>query len=474
MANLLLLGEQIKNQIPLQICSALFMDERTADIRFSIKTANGERKIPAHKNILARASEYFDRLFYGDCHDMTTNYNARFAEVVDVPGVGILQTPTETEFEEFLKFFYLPGHVPTFTNIKKIMELANYCVVIECLNICEEFLQQNCTYDTVCMAYELAIEYELNELKAFCAEVISKHTIVVFGTDGFRQCSEKVLKNILGIDAFSCDAKLLFDVCIDWAKNKCEESGIDAANMENVRDQLINCLYLLPFKLMTPEQFSEITVKYFKLLTYEEMVEINALISDVPVDFNLFKRDPYKNNKCNVLCSQLSEIFEKRLLSMNEKVTIRTNQTMQLDEIGIFLFYFERENMGFRSQGYQSQNFSKIISCTLTIGSKCANRADNKILLEQTIDIKQHAYSVANPPNGHSQFVEKRFKLTKPIMFIRNEVFELQLHFKYQDGLNLDRIYTYADCKSKVQFYKDLVAHFEITNKFPLNWYFNL
>lgn len=418
-------NQTLSNQIPLRICEDLFGDEKTADFHFVFILDGEETRISAHKIVLAKGSPYFDSFFYGG-----------FKKENEM----IITDATPTEFKIFLQFFYLSKVTLTLENVAKVMELADRYIVIECLNICEEFLLRNTTLEDVCFAYQLAITYQRSQLKTFCMQKISKNSIDVFNSDGFRDCSQEVLKSILKIDMLSCEATQVFDACLDWAVTACKESE-DAAKVENMRKQLGDCIYFIQFEQMTLKQFSQRVSKFKGLFDQEELEEIIAIISDVPIELKKFKRKPTTQwqNKLVVICSRLDPTnHSSRFLNQVETVAFRTNQRFLLGELGVLQL----------GQNTRSSPFFISLIATMTIieNTTFENHTEHKILLKQRIQINQ----ATSNQGDNAALPPTIIKLEKPIVCDPDTLYEIQVIF--DSSWSHQKFSTHASCKSEVNF----------------------
>lgn len=132
----------------------LYKDEEMADVHFVFKS--GER-VPAHKNLLAAASEVYHAMFYGP-----------IKEIGDVQ----MDEPWATGFVEFLQFFYSNKIKLTMANIGDLMNYGHKYDVTECFNLCVRFLKEHLTPDNVLQAHSLAILFEQKDLQTKCESLI--------------------------------------------------------------------------------------------------------------------------------------------------------------------------------------------------------------------------------------------------------------------------------------------------------------
>lgn len=264
-------AEQIytSNDQVVKTFNKLYLDEKSADIYFTIVLNNKCIKIPAHKAILAAASPAFDEMFYGD---MIEEGDIRISDVAEV------------EFKEFLQYFYRRELLLTLENIAKVMSLANQYQIPEFLNVCGRFLIQNLPINKICFGYQLAVDFGDRmsaDLREFCEKEISANSGEVFQSQTFLNCSRELLENILRIGNFSCGALQVFNACMDWATQTSNRRDIDSKKIENLKSCLGRCLYLIQFDLMNPPQIAQCLAKYKGLFDQNELEEIIRYYSHI-------------------------------------------------------------------------------------------------------------------------------------------------------------------------------------------------
>lgn len=128
--------KEMKNQHFAEIMKRLFLDEATADVQFIFEITDDnqiantiEKRIPAHKWILAAGSPVFDAMFNGHFIESKTGE----AKIVDA---------TPEEFTDFLRFFYFGDVTNAAENVTALKYLAEKYDVPICLSVCEQFLAQ--------------------------------------------------------------------------------------------------------------------------------------------------------------------------------------------------------------------------------------------------------------------------------------------------------------------------------------------
>lgn len=252
----------------------LFLDEETADIHFLVDNNGGDiHHIPAHKLILSTGSKVFKTMFYGS-----------IPEGNDVK----ISNGTSSAFKEFLQFFYLDEITLTSENIAQVMNFVRQYGIERCMVPCTDFLKDTMTNDDVCSGFQLAIQFGLDDLKRFCERKISGNAEDVLKTDDFLNCNGRVFRFIVGLDSLMCEEKNVFDACVAWAENSCENKGLVAGDMKNLRDQLGASLYFIHFQRMKCEDFASRNAKYMGLFTLPELTEIMQIVTNDKFKPHLF------------------------------------------------------------------------------------------------------------------------------------------------------------------------------------------
>lgn len=249
---------------------AKIFNQKTVDVHFVFE-CDGER-IPTHKSLLAAASPVFHAMFYGQLKEQGD------IKIVDI---------SSTAFKEFLQFFYEKPAKLTMQNIVEILNYINKYEVIECMSICEKFLQSHLTPSNVCWNVHLVQLYNLKHLQRDCEIKVCEMSSEVFGSNSFVNCDRLALKSILQLPTFTCDESVVFDACIKWAQIKCIEQRIDEKAGKNLRDQLGDCFMLIRYMEMSMEEFIARLTSYKGMFTATELEDI----------FEAFQANKFKTSR---------------------------------------------------------------------------------------------------------------------------------------------------------------------------------
>ncbi|XP_031629053.1 BTB/POZ domain-containing protein 3-like [Contarinia nasturtii] len=392
-------------------CDGLYLQPDLADVNFlfyeeNVTDATAKKlieKMPAHKLILASASCVFRAEFYGSIKEKGD------VEIVD---------SSPKAFKEFLQCFYLGTVTFTMEHIPEIMYLANKYMVADCMDGCVKHLHDNLTSTNVCWVYDLAILHEHQQLKKFCEEQIVLNAERVLESDGFLACSQKLLREILKLD-FHCKESIVFDRCLAWAKNACQQNRLDKNDGLNLRSQLGDCLFLIRFGTMTIQEFSEATLKCEGMFTADELCDIMRSISLKGLVSKKFNQNPRQR-----LCWDESKVWEClpntansewQQLQGRESVFITSNKMTLLGGV-----YF--------TNVYEDYNVVKTLNTKVSI-----------------VEIKGHSFATET---GTIIFEETKniyhnrsnyMKLPIPIVINAGNTYQICLEFpKYFAGLYFD------------------------------------
>lgn len=262
------------NDLAHRDCQKLYLNVEAADVFFLLE--EGQKKVPAHKNILSALSRVFERMF---------------SDTFGQKGVVQIDDFSADAFKAFLQFFYLTTVQLTSANALEVMSLGNRFAVNNCLNACKNFCQTILTTHTMCWGYELAIMHEWNELREFCEQKINEHPQQIFGSLSFLLCDSSLLRHILQLK-LNCAETVVFDGCIAWARAACIQNNVDEKNGQNLRKQLDELIYEIRFGEMKIPEFYARYNMYRGLFSVEEFEEIINIITRTNIVSSKFNQNP--------------------------------------------------------------------------------------------------------------------------------------------------------------------------------------
>lgn len=254
---------------------------QTGDITFLVES----QQIRAHRIVLAALSPKYKAQFFGPQPDEGE---------IHVPNVSA------AAFNQFLQLFYKHAVDFSIEYIATVLDLAVQSLVPEFVENCTEFLA-TIVNTKFCVAYRLAILYDLESLRVNCVDWIGKNAIRFFESNNFLQCDRDMLVSILKVDAFKCAETEVFQACIAWARAYCERNNLNAENSENLRTAFGDAIYQIRFSSINTEEFAALYQSVDGLLLADEIVEILYIIGKLkdykPKKFNETPRTLYKKRK---------------------------------------------------------------------------------------------------------------------------------------------------------------------------------
>lgn len=225
---------------------AIVFDGDTTDCSFQFTTDDATtaiKQIKSHRKLLSTLSPVFATMFNGswggDC------------EPIRIDDVSM------DAFETFLNYFYKSEVKLNTDNFDEVLYLAHKYDVQDVVACCSIFSMEHLSVDNVVACYGMAIRFEQNELKVKCIEFIANNKEHVLKSDTFIECDQNTLMEILKIRSPVCVEHVVFDVCIEWAKDKCHKMGIDEPSPESLRNQLGECFQLIRLKDMELDEFGK-------------------------------------------------------------------------------------------------------------------------------------------------------------------------------------------------------------------------
>lgn len=236
---------------------SMYLNTKASDFKF-IMEENSE-ELPVHRYVLIATSKTFDDMF----KDQLKEKNE-----LKIPDVSAKC------FKVFLALFYLDEVTINDETYEEIMRLSYEYEMSAGLKICEQFLLRNTNKSMLCKHLGLAITYKLNALQNHCLAEIRANAAHVFKMDGFIESDKNVLQSILNFGDHCCLEVNVFNACLAWAKN----NGTMVTDID-VRHELGDLFYLIPFAAMNIGTFSKVVSAHRSLFTLDEVVDIVTLIT---------------------------------------------------------------------------------------------------------------------------------------------------------------------------------------------------
>ncbi|XP_055308277.1 BTB/POZ domain-containing protein 3-like [Sitodiplosis mosellana] len=411
-------------QVATEAIKKLYGDERTADVHFICKS---KERIPAHKYLLAAASDVLDAIFYGSIKEKGD------VEIDDASAVG---------FKEFLRFFYFNKIKLTMANISDVMNLGQKYNVTECFDLCVRFLAENLTIVNALEVHSLAVLFEQDDLKTKCEYSIEFHTEDILKSTIFLECDQRHLNHILKLDSLSCSEAVVFEAAMSWVKAASNQQNL---TKEIVQTHLGELFYEIRFRSMSHDQFVDLLPSYGKLFTGDEFNEILQMIRNAeyqPKIFNALLRTPTTlpwDEKAIIKCVRVIQVGDDPYCLQKIEITsFTTNKPLLLG-------YFKCAPILIYKNG--QYNVQNTLPGDVTI-VRVSNRNECQSEISECTVL--HTMKVELRGNFNNSIT-----LSKPII-IRPE-------FKYEIRMNIDiseGCVTHLNLKSEVNLQNGIIVTF--------------
>lgn len=354
-------NKEYDNQTLSECIKKLYLDMETADINFVIESDNGStERVPVHKSILASVSDVFKAMFYGDLKE------DEGVKMTDV---------TVAAVKEFLQFFYFGKVQLTEENIAEVMHLGHKYNVTKCEQVCIEFLKDTLNEGNVCIAMDLAILYDQDELIKLCEKQVLLNTSAVLKSNSFIEGDRRILAHILKMNLFTCSEVELFEACMEWVK---AQSNQNVLSEELVEAQLGELFYEIRFRSMTVQQFITLATSYDSVLSnnFKEITKMIAMPEFQPKKFNRNPRQIPWNSETIIKCNRAIDSAKKTKYQLDEeeKSTFSTNQLLLLGG-------FVCEGIEFKDVKYKDLRSTLSVEVTITEASSLRFDGESKICL---------------------------------------------------------------------------------------------
>ena len=232
----------------------MFNNPFMSDVEFSCE--GSDKKLFAHKYVLATSSAVFYAMFYG--------------ELAEKNSVVHLSDTNEDILEEFLRYLYTDECNLTTDNAMFVLYLARKYIVPSLAEKCTEFREANLASENVFILLKQAVRFVEEELVKKCWDLIDLNTADVVASDAFVDVDKATLARLVKRESLNVEEVDLFKAVLKWSEAECSRKEIEA-NPKNKRAAMGNTVYQIRFASMTPQEFAE-NASQSGLLTPEEMV----------------------------------------------------------------------------------------------------------------------------------------------------------------------------------------------------------
>ncbi|MEJ1279525.1 kelch-like 7 [Cricetulus griseus] len=165
-----------------------------------------ERKIPAHRVVLAAASHFFNLMF-------TTNMLESKSFEVE------LKDAEPDIIEQLVEFAYTARISVNSNNVQSLLDAANQYQIEPVKKMCVDFLKEQVDASNCLGISVLAECLDCPELKATADDFIHQHFTEVYKTDEFLQLDVKRVTQLLSQDTLTVRAEdQVYDAAVRWLK----------------------------------------------------------------------------------------------------------------------------------------------------------------------------------------------------------------------------------------------------------------
>ncbi|XP_053386483.1 kelch-like protein 8 [Mercenaria mercenaria] len=239
----------------------LYINNMWTDVTFRCQDHEEDDKadrIRAHKIVLAARSPFFQGMFFGQCSESKAEFD--------------LLTTQSKILDLVLRYIYSDETTLEETTAPKVMELAHLYQISCLVNYCARFLTTCLRPDNACELLELALLYNLTELRDAACVSIDDNAKQVLDSDGFLRISNTCLTYILKGDTFFEDETYVFNKAIEWTERQCAHNDL-TANGKTIRNTLGEAFYYLRLPALENLEFLK-CVKGKGFYTMQEMENI--------------------------------------------------------------------------------------------------------------------------------------------------------------------------------------------------------
>lgn len=171
----------------------------------------------------------------------------------------------------------------------RLLKLAHTYQVPSAVKFCSEYIIKGLSGDNACRFLDLALFYEIPELRDAACRVIDEHAEHALNSDSFLQVSDECLTYILKGDTLNTDETRILERAILWSKTKCQKLGIENADDQTLRKTLGEAFYYLRVPSLDFKSFAECTrqLNFYTITEYKELVGQIAGLEVLDENINL-------------------------------------------------------------------------------------------------------------------------------------------------------------------------------------------
>ena len=207
-----------------EVMEYLFEHKVGADVTFKVIDKEGPREgvplvIQAHKTVLMARSSVMSELLNN--YDPGTETKKPAASPKEVT----ITNADQRAFHEMLRYMYTDKANITPETVTYIAAVAHSYDLMGLQKLCEEFMQEYLSEDTVFDILKHAIHFSYFDLIQKCLDMIAKTGSFFLKSPKFTEITLDVLTHIVDIPKINCFEVQLFKACVRWAEAECQRKN---------------------------------------------------------------------------------------------------------------------------------------------------------------------------------------------------------------------------------------------------------
>ncbi|CAF1228299.1 unnamed protein product [Rotaria sordida] len=234
----------------------------------------------AHRAILAARSEYFRALLYGGLRE--SQHNNRIIEIKECKA---------NAFKILLHYIYTGQISLTKENedvLLDLLGLTHQYGFEQLENSLSIYIQSILSLNNVCIIYDTACLYKLNNLQEHCALFIDNHAKEIIKTNEFLALSSEALSSIISRDSFYCPEIEIFYAVKNW-------HDYYYLNQQDQWKSFDNIVSNIRLTLMSLNELLKI-VRYSNLFDLNHILDaIDIIHTETNLSIDINNKNNYKN-----------------------------------------------------------------------------------------------------------------------------------------------------------------------------------
>eukprot|EP00112_Aurelia_sp_Birch-Aquarium-sp1_P026426 Seg937.3 transcript_id=Seg937.3/GoldUCD/mRNA.D3Y31 product="BTB/POZ domain-containing protein 2" protein_id=Seg937.3/GoldUCD/D3Y31 len=260
----------------------LYKNDVMSDITFKVT----DKRINAHKLLLASASSVFHAMFYGPVAETNTE-------------IEIIDCPNAEDFKEFLSFVYTEDLSLSWDNLFPIAYLAKKYYIPSLTDECCKFLLDSLTVENVLKVLSQCVLVDEKEMANQCLKLVRVRIRELVRTEEFLKLDLQSLKCILALNTLDIKELDGFLAVDKWCVHQLEQQGKEVTP-EGKRELLGNVIDLIRFPTLSIKELTNNCLPS-GLITKDQFVDVISFLmsgeSDETDKIEKRRRLPFKTSR---------------------------------------------------------------------------------------------------------------------------------------------------------------------------------